>query len=346
MRLYLAVCVLFLSACEPEPKVLQLNGETMGTTYNIIAIDRKDRLAPEDVKAAVEATLAAVNAAMSNWDPRSEVSRFNASKSTDPIGISAELAKVLAAAYEVHENSLGRFDVTLGPLIELWGFGAPPPDSPLHPDSPVPSDDAIAAALAAVGQDRVLSLGRNPFTLAKRRPDATVHLAAIAKGHGVDEVAATLRNLGLVDYMVEIGGDLVTAGTNPRGLRWRIGVERPDSGSRRIERIVDLTGLGMATSGDYRNYFEEDGGRYSHIIDAKTGRPVTHDTASVTVIAETAMMADAWATALLALGRERGLEISEKLNLATLFIARDISSDGRGFVTTASSRFEELQGGP
>lgn len=340
MRLYLAVCVLLLAACESEPAVLQLNGETMGTTYSIVALDQKDRLEPEDVKAAVEATLAAVNAAMSNWDPRSEVSRFNASKSTEPIEISAELAKVLAAAYEVHENSLGRFDVTLGPLIELWGFGA------RRPDSPVPSDDAIAEALAAVGQDRVLSLDRNPFTLTKQRPDTTVYLAAIAKGYGVDEVAATLQNLGLMDYMVEIGGDLVTAGTNPQGLRWRIGVERPDSGSRRVERIVDLTGLGMATSGDYRNYFEEDGGRYSHIIDAKTGRPVTHDTASVTVIAETAMMADAWATALLALGRERGLEISERLNLATLFIARNISSDSGGFVTTASSRFKELQSGP
>ncbi len=339
MRFLVVGLVLLLVACGSQSDALRISGETMGTTYNIVAFDRQGRLDAGEVRAAVEATLAEVNARMSNWDERSEVSRFNAYAGTGPFEISAELAAVMRTAGEVHADSLGRFDVTVAPLIELWGFGA------RRPDSPVPSDEAIAQAQTLVGQSRLLSLATDPFSLTKREPEATVYLAAIAKGYGVDEVAATLNRLGLNDFMVEIGGDLITSGTNPDGNRWRIGIERPHEGSRRVEQIIDLTGLGMATSGDYRNYFEQGGVRYSHIIDPQTGRPVTHTTASVTVVAETAMLADAWATALLVLGQEKGLELAERLNLATLFIARDISSDETRFVVTASTRFRALQRG-
>lgn len=338
-RLLLLGLVVALTACRADTAKLEFSGETMGTTYSIVALDRTATLEKDEIKAAIERTLSQVNARMSNWDPDSEVSRFNAVRTTEPVDISPELAKVMEAAGAVHEASLGQFDVTLGPLIELWGFGA------RTPESPVPSDAAIRAALGSVGQSSVLALTKDPATLRKTRPETSVYLAAIAKGYGVDEVAATLKGFGIEDFMVEIGGDLYAAGRNPDGQPWRIGIERPDATDRAVEEVVNLSGLGMATSGDYRNYFEEDGVRYSHIIDAVTGRPVTHKTASVTVLAESAMLADAWATALLALGEERGMEVSKRHDLAVFFIVRGDSSAEDGFSTIATPRFEAAQGG-
>jgi len=272
---------------------------------------------------------------MSNWDPASEISRFNAA-GTQVVEISPELADVMALANVVNTASLGRFDVTLGPLIELWGFGE------RTAQSAVPDEADIARAQALVGQDRLLMLSRNPDTLQKSDPGVSVYLAAIAKGYAIDRVAAALRDIGLSDFMVEIGGDLITSGLNTRGTAWRIGIERPDPSSQRVEDVVPLEDLGMATSGDYRNYFEQDGVRYSHIIDATTGRPITHGTASVTVLAETAMAADAWATALLALGAEEGLRVAEKNDLAVFFIVRDASILETGFSTVSTARFDEI----
>lgn len=331
--------VFVLAGCQADPVTLEISGETMGTTYSIVAVDQTAELDADEVKAAVEATLADVNAKMSNWDPNSEISRFNASDSTKPIEISDELSSVMQAAMDVHQASRGQFDVTLGPLIELWGFGA------RTPDSPVPSDAAIANALNVVGQSKVLTLTRDPATLSKTRPETSVYLAAIAKGFGVDKIAEALQGLGLENFMVEIGGDLYATGKNPDGEAWRIGIERPDAADRTVEEIVNLSRLGMATSGDYRNYFEQDGVRYSHIIDAETGRPIAHKTASVSVLADSAMLADAWATALLVLGEERGMEIAQRLNLAVLFIVRDDGATDDEFTTMATPRFESVQVG-
>ncbi len=307
----------------------------MGTTYAVIAVDQTGDLDPDRVQKAIDTTLAEVNASMSNWDPASEISRFNAA-APQPVDISPALAEVMALAKEVHAASLGRFDVTLGPLIELWGFGE------RTAQSAVPSATDIAEAQALVGQSRLLRLTRHPDTLEKTAPGVSVYLAAIAKGYAIDRLAAALRELGLSDFMVEIGGDLVTAGLNPRGTAWRIGIERPDPTSQRVEDVVALRNMGMATSGDYRNYFEQEGVRYSHIIDATTGRPITHGTASVTVLTDTAMAADAWATALLALGAEQGLPLAEKNDLAVFFIVRDPSILEAGFSTLASSRFDAI----
>lgn len=336
-RLFLVAMMFFVAACKSDPVTLTFSGETMGTTYTIVAIDKTADLSSDALQTSITAALTKVNSQMSNWDPNSEISRFNAAPSTDPIAISPELANVVAAANAIHQKSEGLFDVTLGPLIEIWGFGA------RTPDSPVPTEAAIAAAMQQVGQAKILSLSQDPLTLRKSLPQTSVYLAAIAKGYGVDQVAAVLAEAGITDYMVEIGGDLVTAGLNPNGEAWRIGIERPDAASQTIEEIVDVSGLGMATSGDYRNYFEQDGIRYSHIIDGVTGRPITHGTASVTVLAENAMMADGWATALLALGQDRGLKIAETEGLAVLFIARRADSGETGFATTTSSQFSKLQ---
>lgn len=327
---------LLLAACQfsDEREVVHLSGMTMGTIYHITAIGAD--LDQAALATAVEEQLAAVNASMSNWIPDSEVSRFSALKQTTPMKISDGFATVMAAAMQVHDQSEGRFDVTLGPLIELWGFG------PRTPDDPVPPDAAITAALERVGQSRLLSLDAVAGTLTKSDPGVGVNLSAIAKGYGADAVAATLRESGVEDYMVEIGGDLVTRGTNDEGEPWRIGIEKPEPGARTVQLVVSVSDRGLATSGDYRNFFEADGVRYSHVLDPTTGRPITHRTTSVTVVAENAMIADAWATAMLVLGQEAGLKIAKAHNLAVFFISRDASGAQDAYITSQSSAFTDL----
>ncbi|WP_226689491.1 FAD:protein FMN transferase [Ruegeria arenilitoris] len=327
--------VTLLSGClfDKEPEVVRLSGETMGTTFNITAIGQD--LDENALAVAVEETLADVNAKMSNWDPNSEVSTFSAATSTEPVQVSAEFAQVMAAANDVHEKTGGTFDVTLGPLIELWGFG------PRKPEDPVPADVEILKALNGVGQGRLLTLDAEAGTLTKSEPGVGINLSAIAKGYGIDAVAKTLRDAGIEDYLVEIGGDLVTMGQNDKGEAWRIGIEKPQAGAQTYQLIVSVSDLGMASSGDYKNFFEQDGVRYSHIIDPTTGRPITHRTTSVTVLAENAMMADAWATAMLALGQEKGLELAEEHKLAVYFISRDVTGGEEAYITVHSTAFKD-----
>lgn len=339
MRAFLLLPVsVLLAGCFGEEKgeTYRLSGETMGTTYNVVAVDVPSEVTETELAVAIEETLAAVNASMSNWDPQSEVSRFNAEAGTEPFSISAEFAHVMAGADKVHALSNGRFDVTLFPLIELWGFGAR-----TKPGETFPTDEEIAAALEHVGQAELVSLDGQ--TLTKNDPDVSVNLSAIAKGYGNDAVAATLAGFGIENYLVEIGGDLVSAGENDKGEAWKIGIETPDATSNAVEMIVSVSGLGMATSGDYRNFFEQDGVLYSHIIDPTTGRPVTHRTTSVTVLAEDGMMADALATAMMALGDEEGLAVAEANDLAVFFISRAEAGSDQEYVKTASSAFEKLR---
>lgn len=325
-----AFCLLLVS-CERAPEVIKLTGETMGTTYHITIVDPPRDQSAEDIHEAVKATLASVNASMSNWDPNSEVSRFNALESAEPMPISSGLAEVLRTANAIHVLSEGRFDITLGPLIDLWGFGT------VNADSPVPDEAQIAAALENVGQGDLIDLRPGP-ELVKHKPTVMINLSAIAKGYGIDRVAETLRGLEISRFLVEIGGDLITAGLNPVGEDWVVGIEKPDAARRVVEAVVPISDLGAATSGDYRNYFEQDGVRYSHIIDPTTGRPITHRTTSVTVLANSGMMADGLATALLAIGEPRGIDLAEENNIAALFILHD----GEGLVSRTTSAFEKI----
>ncbi|MEM0946066.1 MAG: FAD:protein FMN transferase [Pseudomonadota bacterium] len=325
------VMPLALLACKPRDLVLEIKGLTMGTTYNVVAIDRTRQLNQIEVQSAIEAALDDVNRKMSNWDPRSEISQFNAQPGTLPVDVSPDLAHVMDAAQAVHLASDGRFDTTIGPLIELWGFGA----SGQHA---FPNDGDIAAVRAASGHQNALRV--EGTTMQKTRADAQVYLAAIGKGYGADQVARALEGLGIEDFMVEIGGDLYTSGVNPNGAPWRIGIESPDPLKVSPSKVVGVSGYGLASSGDYRNYFEKNGKRYSHVIDPATGRPINHATVSVTVLAKNAMFADAWATAMLILGKDRGLEIAEAQELAVLFVERD--SVTGGLRIEANPRFEEL----
>lgn len=331
-RTFLILSTAALAACKAETDVLKLSGSTMGTTYHVVAIPGAKKVDEAALDKAIRSALLDVNAQMSNWDAGSEISRVNAAAAGESVTLSPELAGVLQAATDVHLASDGRFDVTVGPLIDAWGFGA----GAAVPH--MPSDAAITQAMARTGQDRMLALSGG--VLKKAANDAEIYLSAIGKGHGVDRVADAVRSLGISDFMVEIGGDLYAAGRNADGLPWQIGIESPVAGDRAVHSVAHVSGMGMATSGDYRNFFQDGDTRYSHIIDPATGRPITHRTVSTTVLTENAMLADAWATAMLVLGRERGLEIAEEQGLAVVFIDRE---PGKGFTTTASSRYTSLQ---
>lgn len=330
-RSFLILSTAALAACNFEDEVLKFTGKTMGTQYHVVALRGGKAVDREALAAAIDSALADVTVEMSNWDAASEISRVNAA-ATETMRLSPALADLMANANAVHHASDGRFDVTVGPLIDLWGFGA----AGVTPH--VPADAEIAEALALTGQTRVLTLEGD--RLSKSVAGAEIYLPAIGKGHGVDRVAAAVRSFGIENFMVEIGGDLYTAGQNADGTPWHIGIESPVAGARSVYDVVDVSNLGMATSGDYRNFFEADGTRYSHIIDPTTGRPITHNTVSASVLTENAMLADAWSTAMLVLGRERGLEIAEEQDLAVVFIDRDGTD---GYKTTQSSRFTALQ---
>ncbi|MCB1644396.1 MAG: FAD:protein FMN transferase [Pseudomonadales bacterium] len=313
MRLLVILCLVVLSACQKAEPVV-IHGNTMGTTYSVKVIGAD--VDAELLKAKIDSVLESVNDSMSTYRDNSELSRFNKAPVNEWFTVSEGLMSVILSAREIWTLSAGRFDVTIGPLVNLWGFG---PDAS---QDKVPSPDTLAAARARVGMAHLQS---RPGALLKQT-DIYVDLSAIAKGYGVDQVAGLLEAEGLGNYLVEVGGELRARGHNAAGKIWQIAIELPDAHQRMPYRVVPLQDMAMATSGDYRNYFERDGVRYSHTIDPQTGAPVTHNLASVTVLASTATMADGLATAINVMGPEQGLAMAERQNLAVFVILK--AADG------------------
>jgi thiamine biosynthesis lipoprotein len=305
---------LLLAGCgRPSGKAeVRFAGETMGTTYNVKVArwSQADRL-PE-LHQAVEAAFDDVDRRMSLHRADSELNRFN--RAQGGMALSGDLWRVVAAGQEVASATDGAFDMTVAPLVVRWGFGPAPRSS-------IPQPDEIRVIRARTGHRAVL-LDHAQRIVVKIQAGVELDLGGIAKGYGVDLAAAALDAAGVGHYMVEAGGEVRTRGVNADGEPWRIGVEQPDAVPQRARLVVPLSGRAMATSGDYRNYFEADGRRYSHEIDPRTGVPVDHRLCSVTVVAEDCMRADALATALLVLGPERGLRMAESLGLAAYFVER------------------------
>lgn len=327
----LVILTLLSSGCGKDDALTEIQGHTMGTTYSIKLAALPPGLSLEVLKTAVEARLERVNALMSTYRPDSELSRFNASRSTDWFSADPELVELVARAESISRLSDGAFDVTVGPLVDLWGFG------PELKDFRIPDEQTIAQTRARVGHAR-LHWRQDPPALRKDQADLELDLSAIAKGHGVDQVAAVLDQLGVTDYLAEIGGELRARGTKPGGESWRIAIERPEAGTRTAYRVIELNDAAMATSGDYRNFYEQDGRIYSHTIDPMTGRPVEHTLASVTVIADDCATADGLATALLVLGPERGFERAQAAGITAFFVSRQ----GDDFVDRSTARFDAL----
>ncbi len=302
-----------LVACDGADTA-RLAGPTMGTSYSISmtgALSLADR---EALRAEIEAALDTIEAGMSTWRPSSEISRFNSATEGDWTPISDDTRFVVEEARRVAAWSGGAFDPTVGPLVDLWGFGAG------SSGRKIPPGERIMAARGEMGIEH-LRVGE--AAIAKRRGGMALDLSGIAKGFGVDRVAEILERRGIGDYLVEIGGELRARGLSTRGLPWRIGIERPVAGRRVVQRVVGLDRGGIATSGDYRNFFDHAGTRYSHVVDPRTGAPVGHGLASVTVIAPTTMRADALSTALMVLGAADGMRRARRDDIAALFIVAD-----------------------
>lgn len=316
-------------ASSREPHTLR--GPTMGSTYSVkLHAPGLDAGGLAEARSAVQAVLGGIVAHMSTFDPDSELSRLNRSAPGRPVAVSAELAGVLAAARSVSEASTGAFDVTIAPVVDAWGFGP-------RAVRARPAAAALAHARSAVGW-RALGLDLSTCTATREHPALALDLSGIAQGHGADRVAATLDRLGFADYLVDVCGEIRARGRNGRGEPWRVGIERPDAMPRRVHRVVPLSDMALATSGDYRIWFEQDGMRYHHEIDPGTAAPARHALASVSVAAPDATSADAWSTALFVLGPEAGFALARARGLAAHFIERRPG----GFVDRSTPAFESL----
>lgn len=312
----------------------RLSGETMGTTWSVTV--KADATALPALQRGIQARLDTVVAQMSTWEPGSDLSRFNAAPAGTRQPLPPEMQHVMRAALALAEESGGAFDPTVGPLVNLWGFG--PEGERIAPDA-----DQMAAARTWVGWQR-LQLDANGVMT---QPGGVyVDLSGIAKGYGVDQVAGFLREQEVPAYLVEVGGELRSHGRKPDGTVWRVAVEQPspddlDPGAS-TPAVIALDGMAMATSGDYRHFFDEHGQRYSHTIDPRSGRPVAHGLASVTVLHHDCMQADALATALTVLGPEQGWEYARRHGLAALLVWHD----GTGFDSRMTPAFQSALAAP
>lgn len=318
-----------LCACQDYNKeLISINGLTMGTSYSI-KLKSKNGSDKNTIQSNIEKILADINQTMSTYISDSELSLFNQSRNTDWQVLSADLYRVIESANQVSSISNGAFDITVGPLVNIWGFG---PD-PYGRD--IPSNTVIQAIKQHTGYKKLYFDGARQ-RVSKSDPDVTIDLSGIAKGFAVDKIARYLDGLDIMDYLVEIGGELRAKGTNTKQQAWQIGIEQANPLERSVQHIVGLDNIAMATSGDYRNYFEKNGIRYSHTIDPVTGKPVKHTLAAVTVLHNSAMYADALATAFMVSGPEKSLTLANETGIALYMI---IKTD-TGFETRYNDRFK------
>ena len=307
-KLIFILIILLVAAISEAKREHVIRGRTMGTTYSVKVVTG-DLVRIEGVKEKIDERLAEINRSMSTYQRDSEISRFNRLKIIgQKFKISNDFFKVMKAGQKIHRLSSGAWDGTVNPLVDLWGFGRSGRQNKIPPQS------EIAALLSDIGFENIEVL--SPGFLVKRRAAVTVDLSSIAKGYGVDEVATLLRNLGYENYLVEIGGEIFATGHRKDSTRWRIGINRPraDAAFDAVYKVVELRNQGFATSGDYRNFFEIDGVRYSHIIDPRTGFPVLNRVVSASIISGTCALADGLATAVMVMGAKKGLELIDRLD--------------------------------
>lgn len=303
----------------------------MGTTYHIKVVQpaaqQRDSILLQQL---IDQRLRTIDQLMSTYKENSEISRFNRGRTNNWTEVSPETYLVVSEGQQISALSSGAFDMTVGTLVDLWGFG------PTFTTSAVPAREDILKARQECGYGK-LELRPRPPALKKTEKQLRLDLSAIAKGYAVDAVARLLKDNGFENFLVEIGGEIISAGQKADKSPWIIGIERPEAGQRSVQKLVPLVNAAMATSGDYRNYFEHQGVRYSHTIDPTTGYPITHRLASVTVISETCMRADALATALMVMGPDKGLKFAEQQNLAVVMLVKA----NNGFVEKQSRAFTD-----
>lgn len=326
-----------LIACQKNEQAVMIvmNGETMGTTYSVKYLPEKNNpFSKEELQQGVDAVLEEINRQMSTYREDSEISAFNRALVNETVEISEAFAEVLQEAIRLNVLSEGALDVTIGPLVNLWGFG---PDKRILSS---PTEEQLNAVSKQIGLDKIVLEHHDGWKLYKKVDGVYLDLSSIAKGYGVDQLAEYLQSKGIAHFLVEIGGEVRTQGFNAAGKVWQLGIEQPQmqQGSA-IQVVVPLKDQALATSGDYRNFYtDEQGRRLSHIIDPQTRSPLNHHLASVSVITDTAARADGWATALFVLGEEKALALAEREQLAIFLIIKT----EQGFERKMSSEFQKL----
>jgi thiamine biosynthesis lipoprotein len=330
---------LLLVSCTRRAEQIVLSGPTMGTIYSVKVVRAPREITAHGLRTAIEEELQHIDNLMSGYREDSEIARFNAARSTEWVEVSDDLAKVVATALEVSAESDGAFDVTIAPLVRLWGFGS----QDQEPDQ-LPDRAAVDHMRERIGHEK-LHVRATPPSLRKDVPELTVDLNGIAPGFAVDRIASRMEALGLSDYMIDIGGEVKVRGRNSALEPWRIAVEKPvDADPSAPFAILSLKDVAVTTSGEYRHYYERDGRRYSHTIDPRTGEPISHALASVVVIAARSDYADAWATAFNVLGATEGYELAERRSMPVMFIeerkgtfAAKMTPAFRGYVATSKA---------
>lgn len=327
----LLLSVLLLAGCDktvPEDTVLQ--GKTMGTVWRVTVsgVTSTQRQALQEL---IQQQLDNDDRELSTWKPDSRLSLFNTSQSLAPQPISDGMAMIIASALRVGRLTSGAMDITIGPLVNLWGFG--PKSTPTQ----IPSDAEIAVAKAESGLQhlKLIETGSGAY-LQKDLPNLYVDLSTVGEGYAADHLARLMEQKGIRNYLVSVGGALISRGSHYQDQPWRVAVQKPTDLENSAQVVVDLQGHGISTSGDYRNYYELEGKRISHIIDPSTGHPIEHHLVSATVIATTALEADAWDTGLMVLGTGKAKELALKHNLAVYLITKQ----GNDFVGWASPTFK------
>ncbi|MGE6456854.1 FAD:protein FMN transferase ApbE [Klebsiella quasipneumoniae] len=331
----LGACVLF-SGCDsattpatPASTATVLDGKTMGTFWRVSVIG-VDEAKAQALRAKVQAHLDADDRLLSTWKNESALMRFNHATDTRPWPVSEAMADIVTLSLRIGAKTHGAMDITVGPLVNLWGFG--PDKQPVA----TPDAQAIAAAKARTGLQylQVINQSGRQF-LQKDIPDLFVDLSTVGEGYAADHLARLMEQEGISRYLVSVGGALVSRGMNGEGKPWRVAIQKPTDQENAVQAIVDINGHGISTSGSYRNYYELDGKRISHVIDPQTGQPITHKLVSVTVIAPTALEADGWDTGLMVLGPEKAQQVVREQGLAVYMIVKE----GEGFKTWMSPQF-------
>lgn len=321
---------------DDEAQIQRLSGYTMGTTYQLQLVELPPDLSREEISGDVTSILHKLDTEIfSTYAANSELSRFNRHSLNVPFIASSEMIEVLQLALEISDLTAGAFDVTVGPLVNLWGFG---PSVRLQ-DGELPSQQQLDGAMAMVGY-RYLQIDEARSEISKSR-DIYVDLSAIAKGYAVDQLADYFDSIGVEDYFLEIGGELKIKGLKPGNESWVPAIEAPVDSSSQIYEIFYSRGeqIAVAGSGDYRNYFEQDGIRYSHELDPRTGRPITHNLAAVYVIDESTAKADALATAYMIMGLDAAKALADRQNQAAYFIFKSANSQFDDYVTDEFRRY-------
>ncbi|MEO3739678.1 FAD:protein FMN transferase ApbE [Kosakonia sp. WA-90] len=331
LRAGLIAALLLLAGCDrgelATPTVLE--GKTMGTSWRVSVVDINAQQA-QALQQKIQAQLDGDDHLLSTWKSDSALMRFNHSASTAPWPVSAAMADIVTTALRVGEKTDGAMDITVGPLVNLWGFG--PDKQPVK----TPEHAQIDAAKARTGLAHLTVINRaGEQFLQKDLPDLFVDLSTVGEGYAADHLAQLMEQEGIARYLVSVGGALASRGMNAQGQPWRVAIQKPTDRENAAKAIVDINGHGISTSGSYRNYYELDGKRISHIIDPRSGRPIQHALVSVTVIAPTALEADAWDTGLMVLGTEQAKEVVKREGLAVFMIIKQ----GEGFTTWMSPQF-------